>query len=489
MNKKFAYFIRIFVYWIFLPYTLVWIVDIFIKPTSIFPWALALMIFGALWSIISSTYLILCGHGTPFSGKNSTKNLVTAGPYSMSRHPIYFGYMIYTLGISLLFNPYTLWVWAIGVIMMVFFGFIEDKKLSKKFPGHEKYRKDLPFLLPLKKWKVDPVTEPPFLYAFMFLIGKFIVPFFFDVRITGQEKIPDGPYIPIANHTSYADPLFVIDALNCYVRFPITEAHYNKTKWFFNLVGIFPIKRYTVDVSSMMKFVKTMKKGGIVGIFPEGERNWDNRHLDVQEGVIKLLKMSTNPILPIRIENAHVLWPRWAKKLHKGIIEVRIGDPVDPKDYQKAFDFIFEDTISGETTYPDYRGIERYLWQCPECKSIGSLRSHKKGFDCTKCHSRWSSPSIETVRNIHDEFKISEDIFPVFDEVLFEGKKVKATIFLDGVEIGDKKFPISSIQSVLPESNKDLYIYTGELFIISPINASPLMLKELMDFAFKSSQS
>lgn len=465
---------------VILPIFFVKITDLFIAPTITFKWAISLIVIGILWSAISSAYLILDGHGTPFK-ERPTKRLVKSGPYSMSRHPMYFGFMVYFLGISLYLNIFSLWIWAAIVILTVVHAWLEDKSIVKKFQNAKTYESSTPFLLPIRKWKVNPITEPPFLYAFMFLVGKFIVPFFFDVRISGKEKIPEGPYVVISNHTSYPDPLFVIDALNSYVRFPITSAHYEKFAWFFDMVGIFPIKRYTVDVSAIMKFTKTMKSGGIMGIFPEGERNWDGRPLEIPDGVIRLLQMSPNPILPVRIDDAHLLWPRWAKRLQKGIVNVEIGDPVESKDYSKAIDYIFKDTFK-DKKYADYRGIEKYIWKCPSCKTIGTIKSFKNGFRCDKCGTQWLMPTVEKIRNLHDSIELSPEDLPLSDNAIVNGKKSKITLYESKIEIGDKQIALSEVQSFLTESNTSIYVFANVLFVIHPLNTSSLMWKAYFDF-------
>ncbi len=468
-------FLKIVLYWILIPFGIVGIFTLW--PSQSMWWGIFFIIFGVFWAGLSSAYLILDGHGSPFK-EIETKRFVKCGPYSMSRHPIYFGYLLYALGIALLFNLHILWAWLAGLMIILILAILETRSIFQKFPHAREIR--IPLILPLKKWKVDPVVEPPFLYAFMFLIGKFIVPFFYDVEMEGKEKIPDGPYVVVANHTSYPDPLFVIDILNSYVRFPITSAHYKGFSWFYELVGIFPIKRYTVDVHAIMKFTKTMKSGGIIGIFPEGERNWDGRPLEVQEGVIKLIKMSPNPILPVRIENIHLLWPRWAKRLHKGIVRVKIGDPVSPQNYREAFDFIFLDTLKSRT-YKDYSGIERYLWQCPNCKTIESIKGYKNGFECKNCGSKWIKPSVEEVRNLHDSISFSKDIL-LADEAVINEKRSNLRMDKNKIELGDDIFNLSEIQSFLTESNRHIYIFTNKLFIVKPLKTSPLMWKEYFDF-------
>ncbi len=475
--------IKTLIYWIAIPFGTIAIFNISSKVLFHLNFGIGLVIFGVFWSSLATAYLVLDGHGTPFSGKHSPKRLVTCGPYSMSKHPLYFGYMMYTLGLVLLFNLTLIWIWIPSVFFMLILSLFEEHRLLKKFPNHVTYRKGKPYFIPLKKWSVDPTIQPPFLFAFLYIIGKILILFLYDVKSVGKEKIPDPPYLIVSNHSSYFDPFYLMDTNNSYMRSPVTWSHYNDMKWLLNNVGMFSVKRYTIDTSAIINIIRTLKKGGIVGLFVESERNWDGKPLKVKNSIVHFLESVKVPILPMRIEGAHLAWPRWAKHFHVGKIKVVIGNALNPKEYQKALDFVLKDTVPQNSHYKDYRGIESYLWQCPNCKTIGSIRSFKHGFECSHCHKIWLSPDIKKVREIHEQiYPKSIENLPISDEAIVNESESKISLFTDHLRVAEEKLQISAIKAALVESRHELYIYTKKLLKIVPSKTSPLMWKEWIDF-------
>ncbi len=479
------FIIKTLIYWVGIPFGTIAFFNILSK-FSIHLWGIALVIFGIFWASLATAYLILDGHGTPFFGKHSPKRMVTCGPYSMSKHPIYFGYTVYTLGLVFLFNITLVWIWMPSVLFLIILSFFEERKLLKKFPEYAEYKKGKPYFIPLKRWRVDLTAQPPFLFAFLYIIGKILILFMYDVKSVGKENIPDSPYLIVSNHSSYFDPFYIMDVNNSYIRSPVSWSHYDDMKWLLNNVGMFPVKRYTVDTSAIIRIVRTLGKGGIVGLFVESERNWDGKPLNVKKGTVHFLESVKVPILPMRIEGAHLAWPRWAKHFHVGKIKVVIGEAVSSKEYQKALDFVFKDTIPQDSRYKDYRGIESYLWQCPNCGAIGSIKSFKHGFECLHCHEKWISPTIKEVRTLHEKIRPkSTENLPISDEAIVNGMKSKISLFADRMKIGEEILQLSSMRSVLVESSHELYIYTKKLFKILPHKTSALMWKEWIDLLKK----
>lgn len=477
------FIIKTLIYWIAIPFGMIAIFNISSKAPSHLIWGIGPMIFGMFWSSLATAYLILDGHGTPFFGKYSPKRMVTCGPYSMSRHPIYFGYMIYTLGLVMLFNLTLIWIWIPSVFFMFILSLLEEHKLLKKFPNYAIYRKSKPHFIPLKKWSVNPTMQPPFLFAFLYMIGKILILFMYDIKSVGKEKIPDPPYLIVANHSSYFDPFYLMDTNNSYMRSPVTWSHYNDMKWLLNNVGMFPVKRYTIDTSAIIKIIRTLKSGGIIGLFVENERNWDGRPLKIKNSIIHFLESVKVPILPVRIEGAHLAWPRWAKHFHVGRIKVVIGKAINPEEYQRALDFVLKDTVPQSSHYKDYRGIESYLWQCPDCGTIGSIKSFKRGFECSHCHRIWFSPSVGEVREIHNKiYPKSTEELPISDEAIVNEKKSKISLFADRFRVAEENLQISAVKAALVESRHEFYIYTKKLLKIVPSKTSPLMWKEWIDF-------
>ncbi len=483
------YFLLTFVYWVALPVVILTVCNVIFTPSHFHLWAVPFVIAGIFWALFSTSYLVIVGNGVPFYGKHAPKILVRCGPYSMSRHPIYFAYFVYTFGLALIFNIYA--VMAVFVELVVFFFLIrvEEKELHFRFKEFETYRKETPLFFPISKWKIDEAKDPPFLFVLLYMIGKFIIKFFYDVRAVGKNNIPPPPYLMVSNHNSYFDPFFIMDAVNVYMKAPLSWAHYDRMKWLIDHVGMFPIKRYTADSSAILKMVRALRHSGMIAIFIESERSWDGRPLSVKNGIERLVKTLKVPILPVRIERAHLMWPRWSPKFRKGRVKVVVGKAVAYENYQQAFDFVLRDTVAHNERYKDYRGIETYIWKCPKCGTVSALKSHRQGFFCTACGSKWKRPSVEEVRNMHD-MNYPSDVkeLPLEDMAEVNGKEKRVILNSEGIRIG-KFIPLADVKAFVVESHRELYLYNGELYEIRPRNTSVLMWKEWMDFLKKDDEN
>lgn len=88
---------------------------------------------------------------TPYPRPRREGELVTGGPYRLSRHPIYGGGLLLFLGYGLLASvPATACVAALGALWWGKSG-VEERHLAARFPGYADYRRRvrgrlLPFL-------------------------------------------------------------------------------------------------------------------------------------------------------------------------------------------------------------------------------------------------------------------------------------------------------------------------------------------------------
>ena len=99
------------------------------------------------WSIRAQRKI---GKGTPMP-LMATKKLVTQGPYSYCRNPIYFGVILLFFGISILFDSISSLVMVLifSVILLLYAKFIEEEEVEKRF-GDEylAYKDTTPFFIP-----------------------------------------------------------------------------------------------------------------------------------------------------------------------------------------------------------------------------------------------------------------------------------------------------------------------------------------------------
>jgi len=153
----------------------------------------------------------------------------------------------------------------------------------------------------------------------------------FRLKITGQEDIPqDGPFIIVANHSSLLDPVILGVSVRPKVIF-VAAAYLFKIGWLGYMLRKFnsiPVQREN-DIKAIKKSLKILKRGGVLGIFPEGGIDRQKNNLPIRAGAAYLAAKIGVPIVPIRIKGADKALPRGAKFIRSlNKIEVEIKKPI-----------------------------------------------------------------------------------------------------------------------------------------------------------------
>jgi len=139
----------------------------------------------------------------------------------------------------------------------------------------------------------------------------------------------------MGNHSSFLDAI-IIEALtprNIWFMTKNSEYKNRFMTWFLGLAKSFPVRRYTVDVQAVRNAIRVVQGGHILGVFPEGERNWADRMLPLKRGTMRLVLALGVPVIPVGISGAYGLMPRWTHRVKRVPVHVRLGarvriDPV-----------------------------------------------------------------------------------------------------------------------------------------------------------------
>ena len=141
-------------------------------------------------------------------------------------------------------------------------------------------------------------------------------------RTLHAERVPvSGPVILAANHVSYFDPPALACGLKRPVRYMAKEQLFKMpilgtiVRWCYAC----PVDRSRGDVGAIKRSVEVLRRGAVVGIFPEGTRNKSGT-IEPQGGVALLHKLSGAPIVPAYIAGT-ASWRRF------GPIRVVYGEP------------------------------------------------------------------------------------------------------------------------------------------------------------------
>lgn len=158
-----------------------------------------------------------------------------------------------------------------------------------------------------------------------------VVRLLFRFRRIDKERVPlDGPCIVVANHTSYLDAICLGSASRRRLRFLINAEIYDllRLRWFYYMMGSIPLRTDGADTGALRTALHTLRAGGGVGIFPEGQRMPDGSMGEGKVGVAFLASRSGAPVIPAAIIGAHKAMPVGAALPRLHPIRVAFGEPL-----------------------------------------------------------------------------------------------------------------------------------------------------------------
>lgn len=156
-----------------------------------------------------------------------------------------------------------------------------------------------------EKREVQNNGEKTVFFTFARIVAWVLSHTVFPIKVFGIEKLDalDAPYILIGNHDTWYDPIVLACIVRRYeVRF-ISKKELMKGKFtsylFGKLLHAISVSRHESDMAAMRIFVKTLKEGHVLGVFPEGTRHKNGLMEDMEAGVAMLALRSKVPIVPV----------------------------------------------------------------------------------------------------------------------------------------------------------------------------------------------
>ena len=174
---------------------------------------------------------------------------------------------------------------------------------------------------------------------------RFLVPVFFRVERVGRPPVPpcvlavthvgtfEPPFVAYASRFWRAKALFAVDP-----RYPFLRFIYGAF-WGFE-VTTDPERKKWLNPRSLARAVDYLRRGGVVMVFPEGERFWERV---LYPGAAVLARRAGVPLVPVGLENAYcyhpgaesqplfqAAWRVFRETRRRGAVRVHFGDPILP---------------------------------------------------------------------------------------------------------------------------------------------------------------
>ena len=186
-------------------------------------------------------------------------------------------------------------------------------------------------------------------YKIVLNILRPIMYFFYRLKITGRENIPDDAVVVCGNHTSNLDAIFVCIAFDGgkplsfmakqeLFSIPLLSA-------LLRSINAIPVNRGATEISTLRNAISTLKAGDKVMVFPEGHRvSADEESEGAKTGAAMIACRAKVDMLPVYISVKKRIFKR---------TNVIIGKPISTQDaagegsakYRAVVDSVFSEIM------------------------------------------------------------------------------------------------------------------------------------------------
>lgn len=161
----------------------------------------------------------------------------------------------------------------------------------------------------------------------------------FRPRIEGLEHVPDtGAAIVAGNHLSFSDHFLMPAVLKRRITF-LAKAEYftgpgikgRLTAAFFRSAGQIPVDRFGKDAgqAAIREGLGVLRRGELLGIYPEGTRSHDGRLYKGKVGVAVMALKAQVPVIPCAMIGTFEAQPPGKKIPSIHPVVIRFGKPLD----------------------------------------------------------------------------------------------------------------------------------------------------------------
>lgn len=240
-------------------------------------------------------------------------------------------------------------------------------------------------------------------------LGAFVARRFharYDAAVLDSLK---PPYLVIGNHTCIWDPFLLSVPVRYPVHFVASDEYFRTPfmRFVFSLIGGIPKTKNTRDTQTVRTLLTLKRAGAVLGVYPEGNRNWDGVTGPVYGAIAKLVRKLAIPVVLVKTTGGALTQPRWGRHWRNGWMKLSYSLLFTPEDCRTYTDQALLDQMIHALAHNDLDAVaevaaqeglpaefpgkrlaerlELFLFQCPDCQQLDTLHSSDDHLSCTSC--------------------------------------------------------------------------------------------------------
>ena len=121
-----------------------------------------------------------------------------------------------------------------------------------------------------------------------------------------------GPYILVANHASFLDPIYIGVAFPLRLYFMAKKESFQSKIFGYILrsLGAFPVDREKADIGATKTGIRILKEGKVLAIFPQGGRRGETDFSQFKQGAAFFALKTGVQIIPVYITGTDQVMPK-----------------------------------------------------------------------------------------------------------------------------------------------------------------------------------